>query len=66
MNLDLNLCFQADGILNRIHVAEPKPRDSVQRPAFIPEAALKKRSKKMEVDEEEDENEDMEVVGETK
>ena len=27
---------KADGILNRIHVAEPQPRDAKTRPAFIP------------------------------
>ena len=32
---------KADGILNRIHVAEPQPRDGKVRAAFIPEAALK-------------------------
>ena len=32
---------KADGILNRIHVAEPKARDDKVRTAFIPEAALK-------------------------
>ncbi len=51
---------KADGILNRIHVAEPQPRDTKARPAFIPEAALKKMHEKkakkaaMEVDAEED------------
>ena len=34
---------KADGILNRIHVAEPQPRDGKVRAAFIPEAALKVR-----------------------
>ena len=27
---------KADGILNRIHVAEPQSRDTKSRPAFIP------------------------------
>lgn len=56
---------KADGILNRIHVAEPKKRDAVERPAFIPEAVLLKRAKaKMEVDEDEtDEEEEMETEG---
>jgi nucleolar GTP-binding protein len=31
------------GVLNRIHVAQPKPRDDLERPPFIPEAVLKKR-----------------------
>jgi len=57
---------KADGILNRIHVAEPKKRDTVERPAFIPEAVFRKRAKaKMEVDEDDgtDEEEDMETEG---
>ena len=32
---------KADGILNRIHVAEPKARDEKTRPAFIPPTAIK-------------------------
>ncbi len=32
---------KADGILNRIHVAEPKARDQKTRPAFIPPTAIK-------------------------
>lgn len=56
---------KADGILNRIHVAEPKARDNKSRPAHIPEAAWKKREeklrqKKQQTEEEEDE-EDMET-----
>lgn len=30
-------------IINRLNVAVPKPRDSKERPPFIPEAALKKK-----------------------
>lgn len=56
---------KADGILNRIHVAEPQPRDTKTRPVFIPEAAIKKlldkKSKKVEDDDEED---DMEALDE--
>jgi len=38
-------------VVNRLHVAIPKPRDNVERPAFIPAAALnKKKNKSMEVD----------------
>lgn len=49
---------KADGILNRIHVAEPEKRDDKARPAFIPEAALKKRAAKLaKKDESEDEME---------
>ena len=29
-------------IINRLHVATPKPRDDKERPAFIPEGAVKK------------------------
>jgi len=39
---------KVDGILNRLHVAEPTARDSKERPAFIPEAAIKKRQQKLE------------------
>jgi len=49
---------KADGILNRIHVAEPQPRDGKVRAAFIPEAALKKRMQKLQKKSEEDEDED--------
>jgi len=36
-------------IINRLHVAMPKPRDNKERPAFIPEGAVKK-GKGMNVD----------------
>jgi len=39
---------KVDGILNRLNVAVPEPRDAKSRPAFIPEAALKKQQEKME------------------
>lgn len=32
-----------DGVMNRLHIAMPKPRDDVERPPFIPENVLKKR-----------------------
>lgn len=32
-----------EGILNRLHVAVPQPRDSKERPPFIPEAVLQKK-----------------------
>lgn len=32
-------------IVNRLHVAIPKPRDNVERPPFIPEAALNKKKR---------------------
>merc|ERR1719167_384016 len=53
---------KVDGILNRLHVAEPTARDTKSRPVFIPEAAIKKRlqkeEEKMERDEDDDENDD--------
>jgi len=52
---------KVDGILNRLHVAEPTARDNKDRPAFIPEAAIKKRQQKLESKMEmegEDEDED--------
>ncbi|CAB4058829.1 NOG1 [Lepeophtheirus salmonis] len=45
---------KVDGILNRIHVAEPKARDENSRPAFIPQAAIARRFKKLNGDDEED------------
>ncbi|KAL5528826.1 NOG1 [Sanghuangporus sanghuang] len=30
-------------VINRIHVAQPKPRDDIERKAFIPEAVLSKK-----------------------
>ena len=55
--------FQADGVLNRIHVAEPKARDAKARPAFIPTKVLEMRERKkagMDVDEEETDEEEEE------
>merc|ERR1711872_330577 len=43
--------------MNRLNVAIPQPRDNKSRPAFIPEAALKKRREKMEKSLAEDEEE---------
>jgi len=39
---------KVDGILNRLNVAEPAPRDTKDRPAFIPESAIRRRQKKLE------------------
>merc|ERR1712098_224462 len=39
---------KVDTIMNRLNVAIPEPRDNKSRPAFIPEAALKKRREKLE------------------
>jgi len=51
---------KVDGILNRLHVAEPTARDNKERPAFIPEAAVKKRQQKLEKMENDAEDEDEE------
>jgi len=54
---------KVDTILNRLHVAEPTARDTKNRPAFIPEAALKKRLQKNEEKmENDDEGEDDEEI----
>merc|ERR1711875_119270 len=39
---------KVDGILNRLNVAIPGKRDTKARPAFIPEAALRRQKEKME------------------
>jgi len=62
---------KADGVLNRIHVAEPTARDKKARPAFIPAKVLEIRERKkagMDVDEEatdeeEEADEDFEMNG---
>lgn len=38
-----------DDVLNRLHVAIPKPRDNIERPPFIPDS-VKNKAKKMEVE----------------
>merc|ERR1712106_1195173 len=48
---------KVDGILNRLNVAIPEKRDNKARPAFIPEAALKKQKEKMDKDIDEGEEE---------
>ena len=39
---------KVNSIINRIHVAQPKPRDEVTRPAFIPDAVKLKKTDKDE------------------
>jgi len=39
---------KVDGILNRLNVSEPTARDNKARPAFIPEAAVRRRQQKLE------------------
>merc|ERR1712029_919857 len=48
---------KVETIMNRLTVAIPKARDTKARPAFIPEAALKKRREKLEKSLAEDEEE---------
>jgi len=48
---------KVDTILNRLHVAEPVARDNKERPAFIPEAALKRQKQKLEQKMEDDDME---------
>merc|ERR1711997_408721 len=48
---------KVETIMNRLTVAIPKARDTKARPAFIPEAALKKRQEKMQRSLAEDEEE---------
>jgi len=51
---------KVDTIMNRLHVAEPVARDNKARPAFIPEAALKKQKQKIE-QKMDDDDDDMET-----
>ena len=54
---------KADGVLNRIHVAEPRSRDAKARPAFIPAKVLEVRErKKMDVEDESEDDEEDEMV----
>merc|ERR1712126_599357 len=48
---------KVETIMNKLSVAVPEPRDNKTRPAFIPEAALRKRKEKMEKSLAEDEEE---------
>lgn len=41
-----------DACLNRLHVAIPKPRDQMERPAFIPQAVLEAKAKEAKAEEE--------------
>ena len=33
---------RVDGVLNRLHVSVPKPRDNIERPPFIPDSVKNK------------------------
>jgi len=35
---------KVDGVLNRLHVAMPKPRDNIERPAYVPDGWVEKKS----------------------
>merc|ERR1712083_726275 len=48
---------KVDTILNRLNVAVPEKRDNKERPAFIPEAALRRQREKLERNEDEEEDE---------
>jgi len=55
---------KVDGILNRLHVTDPSARDEIKRPAFIPEAAIKKREEKLQrkkLEEDGEEGDEMET-----
>merc|ERR1719341_2385369 len=39
---------KVETVLNRLHVAEPVARDTKSRPAFVPEAALRRQKEKLE------------------
>jgi nucleolar GTP-binding protein len=49
---------KVETILNRLHVAEPVARDTKERPAFVPEAALRKQKQKQEQKMDEGDEED--------
>jgi len=40
---------KVNDIMNRLHIAMPKPRDNIERPAFIPET-LKEKNKSMDIE----------------
>jgi len=41
---------KVNDVLNRLHLAEPKKRDNIERPPFIPTAILQKKEAKMELE----------------
>jgi len=48
---------KVDSILNRLHVTDPAARDNKERPAHIPEAAIRRRQERMLEKEESDHDE---------
>merc|ERR1711922_40527 len=51
---------KVDSILNRLHVTDPAARDNKERPAHIPEAAIRRRQERMLEKEECDDNDNKE------
>ena len=53
---------KVETVLNRLHVAEPVARETKARPAFAPEAALKRQREKMKAKMEDDDDEEEETM----
>merc|ERR1712115_308742 len=53
---------KVETVLNRLHVAEPVARDNKARPAFVPEAALRRQREKLEAKMENGEDEEEETM----
>merc|ERR1719330_2329035 len=53
---------KVETVLNRLHVAEPVARDNKARPAFVPEAALRRQREKLEAKMEDGEDEEEETM----
>ena len=53
---------KVETVLNRLHVAEPVARDNKARPAFVPEAALRRQREKLEAKMEDGEDEEDETM----
>merc|ERR1719447_2000776 len=53
---------KVETVLNRLHVAEPVARDTKARPAFVPEAALRRQKEKLEQRMEDGEEEEETMV----
>jgi len=56
---------KVDSILNRLHVTDPAARDEKERPAFIPEAAIRRRQEKLLEKDEADDDENCEEDSKT-
>lgn len=44
----IHICYKVDGILNRLHVSMPQPRDNKVRAPVIPDAVLLNKSLQQE------------------